>query len=152
VLAIRLHTDKRPTLRLGTHLSPILDWETGKIVVKRWIAQLNQDGGAHITKVRFATLVTIPEDHPIFLSLSPFTKTMAEVVFRPLCEIPAELKEQFVAWQKSFIAAGAVAITELPELIIGAPLSDSHIKWTKSVQLLYRREQNVKRRNLRRIE
>ena len=152
MLAVRLHTDRSPALKLGTHLAPILDWETGKVFVKRWIAQLNQGGGKQITEVRFATLVTIPKDHPVFLSLSPFTKSIGEIKYLPLGEIPIQLKEQFVAWQKKFIAAGAVAVTELPELIIGAPLANSHIKWTKRVQLLYRREQNVKRRKHRRDE
>lgn len=149
MLAVRLHTDKNPGLKMGAHLTPILDWETDKMIVKRWVSQLNQGGGKQVTKVQFASLIAIPDDHPVFLSLSPFAKTLGKIEYIPWCEIPVENKEQFIAWQKSFIKGGAVAVTELPELIIGAPLLEKHVKWTKNVRLLYFRETNVKRRKNR---
>ncbi len=147
MLAIKLHTIKKPPLARGSHLIPIRDWQTGKIVIRHWISALNQGGGKVTTKVRYITLVKIPDTHPVCLALSASTKTFAHLQFAPLSQMLGAQKDQYFKWYERFaMSVASVESQNLPELVLGEPLTKKHIKWTKRVQLLYGRESNIKTR------
>ncbi len=147
MLAVRLHTHENPSLSEGVYLIPILKWDIGKIIIKRWISELNRGKGKRVTKIRYISLVKIPDDHLVFFALGASNKTFAQPTFKPLSAIPQETKREFALWFERFATmASKEGTLNLPELVIGERLDDKCIIWTKRVQLLYGREANVKNR------
>ena len=133
MLAVKLHKHKRPWLGKGSHLIPILSWKTGKVHIKRWINLLDyQNESRPNNKIRYITLVKIPDDHPVFLASDwgdkiIFVHLFGGIEFKPLSAISHEIKR--------FI----MEVPDLePEIILGKSLPPSCIKWTKNIQLLYK--------------
>ncbi len=90
----------------------------------------------------------IPPSHPVCLHFFYGPDTfMRQVVwpseFMPLREWPPEflhaLGEWWDAWRDPHMAnsePGGLMVEE-PDLVLGAPLPDACIRWTKDVRLLY---------------
>ena len=127
MLAVKLHESKKPWLGKGSYLIPIFEWRSGRNHILRWAGLLTRHGW----KLRYITLVNIPDDHPVFLA-SDWAETVGtnliigSLPVAPFSFIPDELKKEIMNdydW--------------LPELILGKPLPKSCIKWTKDIRLLY---------------
>lgn len=147
MLAVKLHQNQKPPLHTESYLIPILDWDSGRILIKHWLSHLNRVGGKEMNAVRYVTLVKVPDDHLVSLCLTPTTKVFVQHSFMRLADIPIAQKAEFTRWYKELAHTSSNRHPEnLPELILGEPLSDKYVKWTKRVQLLYGREENVKSR------
>lgn len=138
MLAVKLHSKKTVNLGAGTFLIPILRWDSGQVFIRRWIKRLNKTTNPKITQVRFATLVTIPDDHPVALYLTAVGKNLTEHNFRPLKAVSHEERESLLEWYERFANAPQHADSlNQPELVLGEPLPSRYVKWTKRTQLLY---------------
>ena len=132
MLAVKLHKHKKPWLGKYSHLVPILSWNTGKTYITRWIYVLNhQNRTRPNNRIRYITLVKIPDDHPVILAKYWYL-TDLYAPFEPLSSVWQELKKVLF---REYLHDGG--IFELPQLILGKPLPPSCIKWTKRIQLLY---------------
>jgi hypothetical protein len=147
MLAVKLHSKKDVNLGAGTFLIPIFRWDSGQVFIRRWIERLNKTANPKVTRVRFVTLVTVPDDHPVALYLTAVGKNLTEHDFRPLSAIPDEERRQLAEWYDRFAAASQeTASLNQPELVLGEPLPAKHIKWTKRTQLLYDTSTNKSKR------
>lgn len=145
--AIKLHQRSVPYLGVESYLVPVFDWRTSKMIVRRWISHLDRDGGEEVESVQYITLVKIPDKHPVSLSFSPTLKGFVPQTYAPWSSINLEEKDKAYQWMEKLIYSGSgLERYNLPELVLGAPLLQKYIKWTKSIQLLYGREKNVKSR------
>lgn len=138
MLAVKLHKHKKPWLGKGSHLIPILNWKTGKVHITRWINLLDYHNDSNPNnRIRYITLVKIPDDHPVFLAEDWSDKIVYSlfggIEFKPLSSISQEIKK-FIMEETDLV----------PEIILGKPLPQSCIKWTKNIQLLYRSNKNPK--------
>ena len=142
MLAVKLHKGKKPWLGKGSHLIPIVSWELDKIRIKSWLHILNEDvkkGWMPKTKaryrypIRYITLVKIPDEHPVCLFLSWLERQFLgmEIKFTPLRDIPEERKKALMERDKEGPSHWQ------PEMILGAPLPESCIVWTKDIRLLF---------------
>jgi len=135
MLAVKLHKRKRPGLKKGSYLIPILTWESGKRVVKNWINILDyHNQRRRNNRIRYITLVKIPDNHPVYLASDWDQKYFEPVEFRPLASIGTSAKAQVMDsdW--------------MPEMILGEPLPSACVKWTKDIRLLYRSKERRSRR------
>ncbi len=144
--AIKLHQTSKPYLGKESYLVPIFNWNTSKIIVKRWISYLDRQGGEENQSIEYITLVKIPDKHLVSLSLSPTLKGFNSPTYMPLSHISNQEKSQVSQWVKTLIKTGSLERHNLPELILGASLSRKYVKWTKQIDSLYRREKYVKSR------
>jgi hypothetical protein len=143
--AIKLHEKPAPYLGVESYLVPVFDWHTSKIIVNRWMSYLERDGGEEVQSVNYITLVKIPDEHPVSLSYSPILKGFAPQTYAPWSSISLEDKDKACQWIEKLIHSGTTLERHnLPELVLGLPLMQKHVKWTKRIQLLYRREKNIK--------
>lgn len=138
MLGVKLHSQKRVKLGPGSYLIPILRWDSGKIFVRRWVKRLNRNTNPSVTRVRFVTLVSIPDNHPIAMYVTAVGKNLAEHRFRPLNEIPDDEQTQITLWYDRLAATAEDSVlANQPEVVLGSTLPRKHIKWTKQVQRLY---------------
>lgn len=140
MLAVKLHNRPRVSLGKNACLVPIVDWRSGRVLVRQWLRSTRD--------ARYLTLVRIPPSHPVCLHFFYGPDTfMRQVVwpseFMPLREWPPEflhaLGEWWDAWRDPHMAnsePGGLMVEE-PDLVLGAPLPDACIRWTKDVRLLY---------------
>jgi hypothetical protein len=115
--------------------------------------------------IRYLTLIGIPKQHPVFVGVDWTSRgdvKPKELPFVPLIEIEQRILNALKPLDKNlpddchyvgqnYVLLGDVEagtpLAQWPELVLGADLPCSHIKWTKDLRLLIRRD---KRRDLRR--
>jgi hypothetical protein len=127
MLAIRLHIKKNPKLNKGCYLIPIFNWDEDKQKVKDWVKTLEQSPRCPNHKINYITLVSIPDDFPVYIAQDwadkmIYTMLGQELTFAPLSE------------QREFVKE----IAEdhwLQELVLGEALPKKNIKWTKDYRL-----------------
>ena len=142
MLAARLPRTPNPRLAKGTSLVPIVDWQAGRVQIRRWLRWSK--------RARYLTLVRIPEDHSVRLCFSYGKSNFIKEVcwpreYQPLAEWPAEYVRAVAEWWDAwrwprdgpFESGGLMA--DEPELFLGRKLPDRCILWTKDIRLLYRR-------------
>lgn len=151
MLALKLHKNKQPWLGTGSFLIPIIRWQASNWTIRLWIKLLQYCKATWPNNhIRYATLVKIPDDHLVSLHF--------DVSDRPF-------DARHAAWAPNFLRLCAVDIAQKarignsafrwdwPEMILGTPLPDSCIKWTKDIRVLYQAEKrNSRRPKHRRID
>ncbi len=142
MLAIKLHEKPRPWLGKESFLVPIVDWKAGRVQIRAWL---------RYTKYRYATLVRIPDRHPVRICFTYGNSNFIKQVVWPMEAMPLE------KWPREYLRAltewwdarpgGGPGSTETGGLMVDEPrlfleraLPDSHVKWTKDLRLLYRRK------------
>lgn len=140
---IKFHAQKKLVLSRNTYYIPIFTWEDGEVFMKRWYRHLKSR-----QKIEYISLIKVPDDHPVFIAMTPTAKTIAAPTFTPLCDIPEHGKALIADWYRRFaVDCNADFNTaNLPELIIGEPLPAASIKWTKRVKVLFQDHRNPKQR------
>ena len=163
MLALKLHKTKRPNLGATTYWIPIIDWKTAKVHIRNWYATLQHPnrGGKG---VNFITMVSIPRDHPVCLKVDwsvPVGVPITELPFVPFRDIEPQLIDTLRPLERKLddrvyhIGQGLMILgdgTQVgaplashPELIVGAPLPKSCVKWTKDIRLLFRGDTRKKK-------
>lgn len=95
MLAVKLHKKPKPYLGEGSYVVPLFDWKGGESLVRSWTRTLNQSNrGMPNDKIRYMTLVRIPDDLPVSLHDDWINKTFE---FVPWKEHPPENRE--IAWK-----------------------------------------------------
>ena len=151
MLAFKVHKDKNPNIRGGSFWIPIVDWGSARIHLRNWYKTLSQS-----RRIRHLTLVHIPKNHPVFVGVdftSRFGCGLRYLPFVPLKNVEPSILHALKPLDKAlshgchhvgqgfFILGSAEAGRPLagwPELILGADLPRSCIKWTKDIRLLIR--------------
>jgi hypothetical protein len=91
MLAIKLHKKTKPYLGKDSYVVPLFNWKSGESLVRSWLRVLTRyNRGMPNDKVRFMTLVRIPDDLPISLHDDWINKTFE---FLPWKEHPRENHE-----------------------------------------------------------
>jgi hypothetical protein len=146
MLAVKLHRDETPWLGTGSYLVPIFNWEVGFVQVKTWIKILNnRNRGRPNHYIRYMTQVRIPDDLTVRLH-GDFAEQALDVDYKPWEEISQAKKQQIADFWE---APGTYDMNKgpfwdgqphcpCPELILGEPLPEDYILWTKDLFLLYR--------------
>ena len=164
MLAFKVHKDKTPNVRFGTFWIPIVDWNSSQIHLRNWWKTM-----ARSYPIRYLTLISIPKQHPVYFGSDWAARmgfwfeglSIKELPFVPLVEIEQDILKVLKPLDKKlpngrydFVsviihddsAVVGMPLATLPELVLGADLPRSHIKWTKDIRLLTRGD---KRQNLR---
>ena len=164
MLAIKLHRKTHPNLGKGTYWIPIIDWDSAQAHVKNWYWILTQPGSDR-KGIYYITLASIPNNHPVFLKVDfgvGFGTKPRDYPFQPLNEIERNIFDALKPLQKPpekgihHVAQGFLKITDgteslgqslcnFPELILGARLPKSCVKWTKDIRLLFRGDTRKKK-------
>ncbi len=146
MLAIRLHKTKNSRLGRGAYLIPIVEWKTARSYVNRWVNVLNWHNTRRSNnKVRYITLVRIPDSHRISLHSDWICSAMGLFDFKQLVDIPADAKKRLGSWiddvpEPMNITAGdprGIPAWVMPELVLGEALARKSVIWTKDIRLLY---------------
>lgn len=211
MLAVKLHKIRKPYLGNGSYVVPLFNWKSGESLVRLWSRVLNRSNrGMPNDKVRFMTLVRIPDDLPVSLHNDWINKTFEFLPWkehpRENHEIPWKSAKQkpdprwFDRFNRTFPAGNGLVwmfdevqqrvvrvpdpkkrrqlcvrwpgYTEpneeeqtytvcgkkfyfnsefncecpsMPEIVLGAPIPDSNILWTKDIRLLLRGNQRSKK-------
>lgn len=138
MLAVKLHKTKRPWLGRGSYLVPVLDWKTGSVQIHNWVRVLDVSRRERRpnTTIRYMTLCRIPSRHPVALFNDWADKILEGVKFIPLRNTDFRIKSDLRRWygstDPSFGPGGPYST--LPELILGAPLPPSCVKWTRELR------------------
>ena len=154
MLALKLHKTKRPNIGAKTFWIPIIDWRTARIHLSNWYKTLDHPKGKGIN---YITMAKIPKDHPVVLHVDWAVKygtRINELPFVPMAQIETEIIDALKPLQdrlgeglyhvgQGYIVFGedldpGRPVSEFPELILGAELPRSCVKWTKDVRLLFR--------------
>ncbi len=143
MLAVMLHKAKKPPLRKGATLVPVVNWRAGSVQVRRILKMDNYLKN----RVHYLTLVRIPKDFRVrFLFTYGPSNFIKQVCwfseFQALSAWPAEVKQALqewwdAKWSGPFEGPGGLMADE-PRLELGATLPASCIRWTKDIRLLYR--------------
>lgn len=149
MLAVKLHKRKQPWLGKGSFLVPVLDWTTARRLVRRWIKLLNTTNRTRPNNlIRYITLVTIPDDHPVALHRNcSETRECFWMHGKHPADLAIPLRDVDPHIKQKIIRSEFVHRWRSPEVILGAPLPKSCVKWSKDVRLLYQG-----RRQSRRLE
>ncbi len=146
--AIKLHQKPTPYLGTDSYLVPVFDWRTSKMIVRRWISHLEQDGGQKNKHVQYITLVKIPDEHLVSLSVSPALKGFYSQSYAAWSSIDLEYKKQVCQWIEHLVQSGvSLERYDLPELVLGGSLTPKCIKWTKRTRLLYSNKKYQRQQN-----
>jgi len=147
MLAVKLHRDEEPWLGTGSYLVPIFNWEVGFVQVKNWIKILNNSNrGRPNHYIRYMTQVRIPDDLAVRLH-ADWAEHLFEKEYKSWKDISQAKKQQIADfWDESgtfdmrrgpFFRDGQPHCP-CPELVLGEPLPDDYILWTKDLFLLYK--------------
>ncbi len=135
--AIKLHKRKQPFLGKGSYLVPITTWRVAMRQIRNWLPVLAEKTQGWDDDRHYITLVKIPDDHPVILE--PDWSGGGNRSPLPVREISKEIKDKIAAWLDDSSAHGFVGPkASLPQVILGARLPKSCVKWTKDRRLLYR--------------
>lgn len=167
MLAVKLHKKPHPWLGSGSHLVPIIKWDSGKLQIKRWhyLLTATKKTPWPNNQIHFLTLVQIPDDLLVkfVYDYSARSDTLRLGLvnpdeFRALKDWPDVVKQDIQQWWDAYylepsrrligswelITAGGSQtgglMSRQPEVILGKKLPDSCIKWTKDIRLLYNRK------------
>jgi hypothetical protein len=159
MLAFKWHKDKRPNTRRGSFWIPVVDWKSARIHLSNWRRTL-----ALNKTIRYLTLVTIPKRHPVFVAVDwgcrPAGKP-SDLRFLPMCEVEHEALAALKPVEKR-LNGGAIWVSQglvlldspevglplvgWPELVLGADLARTNVKWTKDIRTLARGDTRQRRR------
>ena len=131
MIAIRLHVKKNPHLNKGCFLIPVFNWDKDSTVVNDWVKTLNRyNRGRPNHNINYITLVSIPDDFPVFVAYDWIVKN-----FYPKHKIPVMSLKEWVQDTKE------IASKErwLPEIVLGKKLPSKYIKWTKDYKKFRKR-------------
>lgn len=143
MLAVKLHERKKPFLGNGSYLIPVTTWRVAEDQIRRWLPLLEEKRSGFPGKRRYITLVKIPEQHPI--KLEPDWIGGGNPRFMPLKDIPKDIKDEIAEWYDNTEESYYVgARSSFAQLILGAPLPRSCIKWTKDLRLLLRGDKRAR--------
>jgi len=148
MLAVKLHKDRRPWLGKGCHLIPIVSWPAARVHIHEWMRVLptNRRTVYPNTRTNYITLVKIPDDLPVCFRFCYGNSNWLKAIcwsneFKPLKDWPQDVKKAIGDWfdgSENWGPGGAAA--DEVEVILGAQLPSSCVKWTKDVRLLYGRK------------
>lgn len=148
MLAVKLHRKERPWLGTGSHLVPIFNWDVGYVHVKKWIKLLNnQNRGRPNHYIRYMTQVRIPDNLGVGLFRDWF-HSYAPKAFKRWENIDQEKKQEIAEYWDNppgtfdfdhhrFSKDGGPDYP-FPEIVLGEPLPEDRILWTKDLFLLYK--------------
>ncbi|WP_346294181.1 hypothetical protein [Sphaerothrix gracilis] len=151
MLAIHIHAKRNFSCKTGTRVLPVVTWETAQPQIRIWRKAIRKGHlGAKRKMGDFITLLKIPDKHPVLLVVGVQDKKQL-LEYYPLSKMPVEDREILEYWFNDSSYEGPALVADslgfVPELVVGAPLSKSEVKWTKDMRLLYgkekRKEKNV---------
>lgn len=141
MLAIKLHRTKKPWLGKGAYLLPIGNWAVGRTHIFRWRHMMDHYASRWpCHNPRYISLVKIPDNHPVSFHRDWGWGEPNYPKQCPLKKVPIEDRkalnklqfyEEYCGDEKKRLRM------ELPDMVLGAPLPDKCVKWTKDIRLLY---------------
>ena len=145
MLAIKLHTDRRPHLGTGSHFMPFLNTAQGRAVLSAWARTLFRSG--LVARNCFITLVQIPDRTNVIFSYDWFDTRLnglhpALSAWKSVLEKEARSLKSFekrslleINHMPEFPDEGTGFRFSMPEVILAEPLTRSNVKWTKRFRL-----------------
>lgn len=140
--AFFLHHKHRPTLRKGETVLPIAEFRSVAVPL-RILRKANRS--SERGRCDYLTLLHLPPDHPVAVVVGmPRFKT-SELEFFPLNALPPEDSELIASSFQELRgeSLGALMVDHVVQLVLGRPLGQSAIKWTKDLRLLERGAKNA---------
>ena len=133
MLAIRLHSTRKPWLDRGTFLIPMPSWETARMQICGWLTLLNKVNKRQPGNKQFITLVRIPDDHPVDILRDGSEKCFRDPDFKPTRQATEAMKDKLrprIQWLREHCDPERVSPADerswglmpgsVPELVLGA--------------------------------
>ncbi len=142
MLALIVHSDKKPDVGKGTLLVPVTRWEDSKIPLRILREEARATGR---TPDHFVTLVTVPDLQLVTVIVGRPPLDKAGLVFFPLNSLPIEDRDIVANSLEMFRnpTESDLGVSWLARLILGEKLPSSAVKWTKDFRLLQQRTKNA---------
>ncbi len=152
MLAIKLHKKPTPFLGMGSHLIPIMSWQTGERFVRNWVPMLNRQNRHRPNHlIHYITLVRILDSTHLTLNSDWIHKDDNYQPFADLLQNSYTESDGWCISGKDWYGRWIDPLPSeyrmdnprigmmrcVPEIILGEKLADSCILWTKDYRLLY---------------